>query len=74
MGWDYTTIPYAAAAWDLPRLSMGHRARAIRILADRHWHLGNQHKSSKVDAALAETVWEGHSLNTNGYVGAIMRQ
>ena len=57
--WDHTTIRYAAAAWDLPRLSLGHRARAIRILADRHWHLGNKYKFSKdVDAALAETVCE----------------
>ena len=57
--WDYTTTRYAAAAWELPRLSLGHRARAIRILADRHWHLGNQHKSSKnVDTALDETVCE----------------
>ena len=38
---------------------MGHTARAIRILADRHWHLGNKHKGSKdVDAALAESVCE----------------
>ena len=57
--WDYTTTRYAAAAWELPRLSLGHRARAIRILADRHWHLGNKHKGSKnVDIALDETVCE----------------
>ena len=57
--WDYTTTRYAAAAWGLSRLSLGHRARAIWILADRHWHLGNKHKGSKdVDAALAESVCE----------------
>ena len=43
--------------WDLPRLATGHRARAIRIVADRHWHLGNKLKGSKdVDAALIDSV------------------
>ena len=57
--WDHTTIRYAAAAWELPRLSLGHRARAKRILADRHWHQRNKFKGSKnVDIALDETVCE----------------
>ena len=63
--WDFTTTRYAADAWELSRLSAGHRARAIRLIADRHWHLGNKLKGCKdVDKALEETVCqvcvEGH--------------
>ena len=40
-------------------------ARAIRLIADRHWHLGNKFKGSKDEnVALKETVYhvcaEGH--------------
>ena len=55
--WDFTTTKYAADAWELNRLSTGHRARAIRLIADRHSHLGNKLKGSKdVENSLEETV------------------
>ena len=55
--WDFTTTRNAADAWELNRLSTGNLARATRLIADRHWHLGNKLKGSKdVDNALEETV------------------
>ena len=61
---------YVAEAWGLGRLSAGHRTRAIRLIADRHWHLGNKLKGSKdVDAAFGGTVCqvcvEGHESQFN---------
>ena len=63
--WNHTTIRYAADAWELPRLSTGHQTRAIRLLADPHWQMDNQHKGlASMDAALEATVCrvceEGH--------------
>ena len=34
--WDFTTTRYAADAWELNCLSTGHRARAKRLIANRH--------------------------------------
>ena len=77
--WDFTKTRYATYAWELNRLPAGHRARAIWLMADRHWHLGNKLKGSKdVNKALEERcawcVWKGTNPISTGCVGTTTRR